>query len=111
MNIETEQRCAVTLVKPEGPLAGSDGAALTAVTSDLIKTTMGRMVIDASGIPSVDSLGLESLVDMSEQLALTGKALKLCGLNDTLQQVIELTGLTSQFEQFEDANSAIRSFL
>ena len=111
MNIETEQRCAVTLVKPDGPLTGSDGAALKTVTSNLIKTTMGRLVIDASCIPSVDSQGLESLFDIAEQLAQTGKALKLCGLNDTLQQVIELTGLTSQFEQFEDANSAIRSFL
>jgi anti-sigma B factor antagonist len=111
MKIETEQRCAVTLVKPDGPLSGPDADELRVMMSDLIQTHMGRVVLDASDIPSVDSPGLESLVDIAEQLAQSGKALKLCALNETLQQVIDLTGLSPQFEQFEDANSAIRSFL
>ena len=111
MNIETEQRCAVTVVKPDGPLSGADADELKVIMSDLIKANLGRVVLDASDIPSVDSPGLESLVDLTQQLAQSGKALKLCALNDTLQQVIDLTGLSPQFEQFEDVNSAIRSFL
>ena len=111
MNIETEQRCAVTLVKPDGPLSGAAADELKVIMSDLIRANLGRVVLDASGIPSVDSPGLESLVDLAQQLAQSGKALKLCALNETLKQVIDLTGLSPQFEQFEDVNSAIRSFL
>ena len=111
MNIETEQRCAVTLVKPDGPLSGPDADELKVVMSDLIKANLGRVVLDASGIPSVDSPGLESLVELAQQLTQSGKALKLCALNETLKQVLDLTGLSPQFEQFEDVNSAIRSFL
>ncbi len=111
MKIETEQRCAVTLVKPDGPLSGPDADELKVIMSGLIKTNMGRVVLDASSIPSVDSPGLECLVDMAQQLAQSGKALKLCALSETLRQVIDLTGLSAQFEQFEDVNSAIRSFL
>jgi anti-anti-sigma regulatory factor len=53
----------------------------------------------------------EALVEVTQELAPGGKTLKLCAVNETLQQVLELTDLASQFEQFEDANSAIRSFL
>ena len=111
MQIETEQRCAVTLVKPDGPLSGPDADELRVTMSDLIKTNLGRVVLDASGIPTIDSPGLESLVDIAQELARSGKSLKICALHETLQQVLDLTGLAPQFEQFEDANSAIRSFL
>ena len=40
MKIETEQRCAVTLVKPDGPLNGPDAHDLSVMMSDLIKTKM-----------------------------------------------------------------------
>ena len=40
-----------------------------------------------------------------------GRALKLCAVNKTIRQVLELTALVSQFEHFEDVNSAVRSFL
>jgi anti-anti-sigma factor len=78
---------------------------------DLIQKRLGRVVLDASDISYVDSPGLEALVDLTQQLALGGMGLKLCAANETLRQVIELTGLCSQFEQFDDTNAAIRSFL
>ena len=111
MNVDIEQRCAVTLVKPSGAINGDDADELKSIMSDIIKANMGRVVIDAGYIPSVDSRALEILVDLSRQLARSGKALKLCSVNETLKQVIELTGLSSEFEQFHDSNSAIRSFL
>ena len=52
MKIETEQRCAVTLVKPEGPLSGQDADELRVMISDLITANMGRVVLDAAAIPS-----------------------------------------------------------
>jgi anti-anti-sigma regulatory factor len=41
----------------------------------------------------------------------TGHALRLCGANETLRQVLELTDLAPQFEQYADVNAAVRSFL
>ena len=76
-----------------------------------VRENLGRVVIDAAVLPYVDSKGLESLADIAEDLALSGKGLKLCAANDTIRQTLELTGLSAQFEHFEDANSAVRSFL
>jgi hypothetical protein len=35
----------------------------------------------------------------------------MCGANDTLREVLQLTGLTASFEYYDDVNSAVRSFL
>ena len=112
MEIKTEQRCAVTLVRPDGPLTSEEAEALKSMMLGLIEENLGRVVLDATDIAYVDSRGLEALVEeVTQELAPGGKTLKLCAVNETLQQVLDLTDLASQFEQFEDANSAIRSFL
>ena len=111
MEIKTEQRCAVTLVRPDGPLTSAEAETLKSKLLELIEENLGRVVLDATEIAYVDSRGLEALVEVTQELAPGGKTLKLCAVNETLQQVLDLTDLASQFEQFEDANSAIRSFL
>jgi anti-anti-sigma factor len=77
----------------------------------VIRENLGRVVIDAASLHFVDSQGLESLADVADDLMRSGKGLKLCAANETLRQVIELTGLSPRFEHFDDANSAVRSFL
>ena len=111
MNL-TEQECgAVRLLRPEGPLTAKGADDLKARIDTLIESSLGRCVVDASAVPYADSRGLEVLVEANEQIARTGHPLKLCGVNETLRQVLELTGLAAQFEFFTDANSAVRSFL
>ena len=73
--------------------------------------SLGRLVLDASNIPFIDSRGLEVLVEVSQQLTQTGQVLKIAGVNDVLREVFELTELTCEFEHFTDVNSAVRSFL
>jgi stage II sporulation protein AA (anti-sigma F factor antagonist) len=107
----TQQRGAVVIVRPMGPLTGADAEPFKGKVRELIRENLGRVVIDASALPYVDSGGLESLADVAADLAQSGKALKLCAANPTIRQVIELTGLAPQFEHFDDANSAVRSFL
>ena len=111
MTIQTQQYGAVTVVKPDGPLTGTDADKFKARLLEIAGKTLGRVVLDISAVSYVDSRGLESLVDVTQQLSASGKALKLCAANETLRQVMMLTGVSSQFEHFEDANSAIRSFL
>ncbi len=111
MDIQTQYRGAVLVVRPSGPLAGPDADTFKAAMQGFVRENLGRVVIDASALPYVDSKGLESLADIAEDLARSGKGLKLCAANDTIRQAIELTGLAPQFEHFADTNSAVRSFL
>jgi len=107
-----EQKCgAVTVLKPEGPLKGEDAEQFHKRVTELLSGSLGRCVVDATAIQFVDSQGLEALVDANEEVAQTGQSLKLCGVNETIRQVLELTELASQFEYFADVNAAVRSFL
>lgn len=111
MKILEQKRGAVTVVKPDGPLVEADAEEFKTRLLRVLKENFGRIVLDASGVPFVDSKGLEALVDVTNEMGQGGQWLKLCAVNRTLRQVLELTGLSSQFEHFEDANSAVRSFL
>ncbi|MCX5646202.1 MAG: STAS domain-containing protein [Phycisphaerae bacterium] len=111
MDIQTQYRGAVLVVRPSGPLAGADADTFKTAIQGFVRENLGRVIIDASALPYVDSKGLESLADIAEELAHSGKGLKLCSANETIRQVIDLTGLAPQFEHFEDTNSAVRSFL
>ena len=107
-----EQQCgAVTVLRPEGPMVVDDAEVFKQRASEQLRDTLGRCVIDCSQIPYVDSDGLEALLDVSEDLAHTGQALKLCGANETIRQVLTLTNLTDAFEHFSDVTSAVRSYL
>ena len=111
MEIQTQQRGAVTVAKPMGPITGADADVFTGRMRELIRENLGRVAVDASALSYVDSNGLESLAEAAQELAQGGQGLKLCGASETIKQVIRLTGLGPQFEHFEDVNSAVRSFL
>ena len=111
MEMPIQQRGAVVVVRPTGPLTATEAETFRTRIRELMHENLGRVVIDASALPYVDSGGLESLADLAQDLAQSGKGLKLCAANETLRQVIELTGLSPQFEHFEDTNAAVRSFL
>jgi len=111
MKIQETKQGAVTVLKPAGPLTQEAAGEFKTVAARLMETSLGRFVLDLSAIPYVDSLGLEALVDVTEQLATSGQSLKLCAANKTMREVLNLTGTASLFEHFDDVNTAIRSFL
>lgn len=111
MNIERHTHGAVTVLKPVGPVTEADADDLKIQLVDVGRVSLGRLVLDVSAIPFLDSRGLEVLHDFTEELSDSGRALKVCGLSDLLREVLELTDLVSSFECFEDVNSAVRSFL
>ena len=111
MEIVEQKHGAVTVVKPVGPLIQPAADDLLGRMLEVRTKSLGRLVLDASGISYVDSRGLEVLVEVARTLAKSGQGLKICGANEVLREVFELTELTSTFAQFVDVNSAVRSFL
>jgi len=111
VEIRQRQHGAVTVLRPDGSLIGAEADEVKGRLMAVMKESHGRFVLDASAVAFIDSRGLEVLVEVNDQLAPAGQALKLCGENKTLRQVLELTELASLFEHFEDVNAAVRSFL
>jgi anti-anti-sigma factor len=111
MKIEEQKQGAVVVIKPTGPLVGEACMELKNCLSAVTQRSMGRYVVDAAAISFLDSGGLQTLLEASEQLIRGGRMLKLCAANETLREAIELTGLSESFEHYDDVNAAVRSFL
>ena len=111
MEIQQQMHGAVASLKPLGPLTGEDAEHLKRKLLEVRARNLGRLVLDLSGVPFVDGLALEVLLATTEELAKSGQALKVCGENEVLREVLELTDLASRFEHFEDVKSAVRSFM
>ena len=111
MKITDQRQGAVTVLKPEGPLVEADVASFKQRLLETLDSSLGRFVVDMSAVPFVDSKGLEALVDVTEEMGKSGQVLRLCAANKTVREVLDLTDLASQFDHFEDANTAVRSFL
>lgn len=111
MEVVEQRHGAVTVVKPMGPLVQQDAVKFRQRLGEVMGRSLGRFVVDASMIAFVDSQGLEVLVTASDELADSGRSVRLCGATETLREVLDLTGNANRFEHFADVNSAVRSFL
>ena len=111
MRITEKRQGAVTVVKPEGPLVEREAAAFKQHMLRVLGGTLGRFVVDMSAVPYVDSKGLEAMVEVTEEMGKSGQALRLCAVNKTLREVLDLTDLASLFDHFGDTTTAVRSFL
>ena len=111
MEILEQRQGAVTVLKPQGALAGQDSEQFEGRLKEVLGTSLGRFVLDASEIAYVDSKALEALLDATERLGDSGQALRLCGANELVREVLDLTDLARFFEHYQDVNSAVRSFL
>jgi anti-sigma B factor antagonist len=111
MALKEQKYGAVHVLRPEGPLKGADADQFKERLVQLMTASLGRCVVDAAAVQFVDSKGLEALVDANDAMAETGQSLKLCGANETVRLVLEITELAPRFEFFVDVNAAVRSFL
>lgn len=111
MDITETTKGAVKVLRPRGPLVQADADEFKRRASGASQAALGRLVIDASGVPYIDSRGLEVLSELSDELSIAGQTLKLCTANETVREVLDLTDLWSHLEHYEDVNAAVRSFL
>ncbi len=111
MEIQEQRQGAVTVLRPKGALVLDDAEQFRGRIGEVMTKSLGRFVLDMSEVPFVDSRGLEVLKDTTDQLSEGGRSLRLCGANETVREVLDLTELSESFEYFADATSAVRSFL
>ena len=111
MEIRERKHGAVVVITPLGALTQPEVEQLRTRMLEVRDQSLGRMVLDASKILYVDSRALEVLVEVGDEIARAGQTLKICGANEVLQRVLDLTELTSSFDHFVDVNTAVRSFL
>ncbi len=76
----------------------------------LLQTSRPRVVFDCSQIRSMDSAGVEMLLQCLEEAMKRDGDLKLASPSPQCEVVLELMRVSRVFETFESCDAAVRSF-
>jgi len=110
MKIHTQNYNDVTVIE----LRGEIDADVADVLKDAMGETMAlghkRVVIDMSNVSSIDGQGLELLLWGREYCRRNRVQLRLAGLDETLDKILEITGLQAEFDRHTELAEAVRSF-
>jgi len=110
MKTDTQSHGTVSVVSPHGPLAGDELDSFCQAFQAAISHKSGRVVLDMSDVPYLDSAGIETLLQScTEQLAAAARP-RLAQLRDTCREALDLTGVLPQLTVFDTVESAIRSY-
>ncbi len=110
MDIEVTQTGGVTLVVPTGDLDMGTADQMKRTLSDLVEKGQSKLVMDLTGVAYVDSSGLGALVAAMKQARAVGGNLKLCGLQEDVRSIFEMTRLIKVMAVHSDRQEAVASW-
>ena len=111
MKIEQIRQGSVEVVTVVDTVTEDEAEELRTVVESAVHANAGRVILNMTRTPYVDSRGLEALLACAESCRLSGRRLKLVGVADTLREIFEITDLEPHFEFFPDTEHAIRSYV
>jgi len=111
MRISKTRSGSVTVISPRGPIQRGDLDDLQTLVQTSLGELQGRVVLDMSHVPYMDSEGLEMLLALGRERRQAGGSLKLAALSETCREILDLTDLLGEFETFDTPENAVRSFL
>ncbi len=111
MKITCQRVGSVDVILPDGTL-GEDNA------EEFLGTIRGQMaspnphiVISMQDVAFIDSVGLDTLLQVADELKNRSLKLKLATLTATAREILYITDQLDEFELFDDVHDAVRSFM
>ncbi len=97
MDIQKQRVGDVDVVTAEGRLDGIYSSAFANQVGELITGENPKVLIDFSSIDYVTSAGLRAVLLLMKKAKASGGAFALCGLNDQVREVLDISGLADMF--------------
>ena len=110
LSLETRNRGDVVIVHCQGRLVYRDeAAALSGVVSAVLQQSR-KLVLDLSGVSSMDSAGIGELVLLQTWAQGKNVRMRCAGPNSLVSSLLELTNLDSVLEVHPSVDAAVASF-
>jgi anti-anti-sigma factor len=110
LNLETRNRGDVVVVHCQGRIVYRDeAAALSSLVGELLQDG-SRVVLDLSGVSSMDSAGIGELALLETWAQERNAELKCAGANELVRTLLDLTNLDSVLEVHPSLDGALQSF-
>ena len=110
MNFETTKIDGVTLVAMEGNLDTNTSVDAQDHINGLIDDGAAKLVVDFEQVDFVSSAGLRVLLATAKKLGGVGGNLRICGLNEAVNEVFEISGFSTILEVFPTRAEAMQGF-
>jgi anti-anti-sigma factor len=97
MEMQKERVGDTHVVTVTGRLDGIYGSAFANQVGELITGTNPKLLIDFTDVDYVSSAGLRALLLLVKKAKASGGAFALCGLNEQVREVLDISGFTQMF--------------
>ena len=95
-----------TVIRPEGRLNMVAAPDLREQIHSLVRSGQTRIVVDLSGVDTIDSSGLGALISGLKAARQSGGDLRIAGPSEQAVAVLELTNLNRVLKSHDSADSA-----
>jgi serine/threonine-protein kinase RsbW len=110
MDITTRTQNGVTLVGFAGNLDSNTSPQAQQTLDGILASGGRKMVVDFTALDYISSAGLRVLLGTAKRLSGAGGALRLCGLNETVQEVFDISGFSTILAVFATEADALKGF-
>jgi anti-sigma B factor antagonist len=111
MKATTRNANGVEIIALQGKITiGSGDTQLREVITDALNRGANNILLDMSGVTTIDSSGIGELVGSYTTVTNRGGKLKLLHLPQKLNELLHVTQLITVFEVHENENEAVASF-
>jgi anti-sigma B factor antagonist len=101
----------VEIISLQGKITiGSGDSQLREVITNALNTGKNSILLDMSGVTTIDSSGIGELVGSYTTVTNRGGKLKLLHLPAKLNELLHVTQLITVFEVYENEQDALKSF-
>lgn len=110
LTLETRNRGEVVIVHCQGRVVYRDeAAALSSVVGDILHSG-SKVVLDLSGVISIDSAGIGELVSLYSRAQSQNADLKVAGPSPFVRSLLDLTNMDSVLEIHPSLGEALSAF-
>lgn len=95
MEIHDERIGDTCVVTAKGRLDGGASTEFAERVGGLITTQNPKLLIDLAGVDFVTSAGLRAVLVLVKKVKAAGGSFALCSVQDSVQEVLDITGFTS----------------
>ncbi|MDP7422036.1 MAG: STAS domain-containing protein [bacterium] len=110
MDITTEEKNGVTIVRMSGKINVPEAQELMTVIEKLIDDGKHKLVIDFCEIKYIGSLGVGVLATLLRKVIQVGGSMKLVSLNLFVKKIFTVTKLDKIFEIYDSLDECLNSF-
>ena len=110
MEFETTKMDAVTVVAMEGNLDTNTSVDAQSHINALIDEGATKLLTDFTKVDFVSSAGLRVLLATAKKLGGIGGSLRICGLNEAVNEVFEISGFSTILDVFPNREVALKGF-